>query len=285
MESIKSLDKVSTEMLYEAFSEAFKDYEMQLSQDELLTMLHRRGFDPKLSFGAFEGGKLVSFTFNGSGRFNDRLTAYDTGTGTIKEYRGKGLASRIFEYSIPHLKSAGISQYLLEVLQHNTKAVSLYLRLGFEVSREFNYYSESASRLRQAHHPVDPACKIQPADLSKKDEMRSFWDYQPSWQNSFDAVERAPGDFLILGAFKDGKLLAYCIFDPGSGDITQLAVDKAYRRKGLASLLLLEAIKSNRYISVKAINYLTKDTGFTGLMKSFGITLKGKQFEMIKQII
>lgn len=284
MEIIKSLERVSNKVLFEAFQRAFKDYEMQLSQDELLTMLHRRGFDPHLSFGAFEGEKLLSFTFNGTGRFNDQLTAYDTGTGTIKEYRGKGLASRIFEYSIPHLKSAGISQYLLEVLQHNTKAVLLYRKLGFEVIREFNYFTQTTSQLRRPSIEKDSAYKILPAKLSEKARMRTFWDQAPSWQNSFDAVERAPGDFLILGAYKDSKLLGYCIFEPVSGDITQIAVEKGYRRKGIASLLLLETIKSNMHASVKAINYPTEQIHFSSLMDSFGISKKGQQFEMIKQL-
>ncbi len=284
METIRSLEKVSNDKLFEAFQEAFKDYEMQLSQSELLKMLHRRGFTPELSFGAFAGEKLVSFTFNGTGSFNEHLTAYDTGTGTIEEYWGKGLASRIFEYSIPHLKAAGISQYLLEVLQHNSTAVSLYRRLGFEVSREFNYFTESSSRLRIPSIDPDSNYRILPSDLRQKEQMSSFWDNPPSWQNSFDAVERAPEDFLILGAYSDDKLVGYCIFEPGSGDITQIAVEKAYRRKGIASLLLLEAIQSNRYDSVKAINYLTDQTDFSHLMDSFGISKKGQQFEMIKQL-
>jgi len=284
METIRSLENVSNEMLFEAFQEAFKDYEMQLSQPELLRMLHRRGFTPELSFGAFSGEKLVSFTFNGTGRFNKHLTAYDTGTGTIEEYRGKGLASRIFEYSIPHLKGAGISRYLLEVLQHNSTAVSLYSRLGFEVSREFNYFTESSSQLRLPSIGLDSNYKILPTGLSEKVRMSSFWDHPPSWQNSFDAVERSSKDFLILGAYKNSELVGYCIFEPGSGDITQIAVEKRYRRKGIASLLLLEAIQSNQYDSVKAINYLTDQTDFSHLMDSFGISKKGQQFEMIKQL-
>jgi ribosomal protein S18 acetylase RimI-like enzyme len=114
--------------------------------------------------------------------------------------------------------------------------------------------------------------------------MRSFWDHQPSWQNSFEAVERTLEDFLIHGAFSEDKLLGYCIFEPGSGDITQLAVDRRYRRKGIASLLLLNAFQSNQYDSVKAINYETDQAGFKRLMESFGITLKGTQFEMVKQL-
>jgi ribosomal protein S18 acetylase RimI-like enzyme len=52
------------------------------------------------------------------------------------------MATEIFLYSIPYLKEVGISQYLLEVLQHNTKAVSLYKKLGFEVTREFSYFMQ-----------------------------------------------------------------------------------------------------------------------------------------------
>lgn len=284
MESIRSLEKVSNEGLFEAFQEAFKDYEMQLSQSELLKMLHRRGFTAHLSFGAFSGEKLVSFTFNGTGKYNKEHTAYDTGTGTIEEYRGKGLASQIFEYSIPHLKKAGINQYLLEVLQHNSKAVSLYRKLGFEVSREFNYFTQTTSQLHLPSIEKVSDYKILPAKLSEKARMSAFWDQVPSWQNSFDAVERATEDFLILGAYKDSELLGYCIFEPGSGDITQIAVEKRYRREGIASLLLLEAIQSNLYDSVKAINYPIEQTGFSSLMESFGISLKGQQFEMIKRL-
>ena len=89
---------------------------------------------------------------------------------------------------------------------------------------------------------------------------------------------------MILGAYKNDKLVGYCIFEPGSGDITQLAVEKRYRREGIASLLLLELIKLNKHDSVKAINYPTGQTGFSRLMESFGITLKGQQFEMIKRL-
>jgi ribosomal protein S18 acetylase RimI-like enzyme len=132
METIKFLDKISFDSLFVAFSEAFNTYEIQVNKEELRVMLNRRGFVPELSFGAFENDKLVSFTLNGIGVFNALKTAYDTGTGTIKEYRGKGIASKIFTYSLPFLKDAGVSQYLLEVLQHNTSAVSVYKSWAFQ---------------------------------------------------------------------------------------------------------------------------------------------------------
>ena len=137
---IKSLGKISFNTIFKAFNQAFADYEVQLNNAQLQTMLKRRGFNPELSFAAFDRDEIIAFTLNGTGNFNGIPTAYDTGTGTLKDYRGKGLATKIFEYSIPYLKKRNIEQYLLEVLQHNIKAVSVYKHLGFEVTREFNYF-------------------------------------------------------------------------------------------------------------------------------------------------
>ncbi len=137
---IKSLSKINFDTIFQAFSQAFADYEIQLDKEQLQIMLKRRGFDPDISFAAFDRNEIAAFTLNGTGYFNGILTAYDTGTGTLKNYRGKGLATKIFEYSIPYLRERNIEQYLLEVLQHNTKAISVYKNIGFEVTREFNYF-------------------------------------------------------------------------------------------------------------------------------------------------
>lgn len=94
---MKSLQGLSFNELFHAFEEAFRDYDFQLKKKELKTMLIRRGFSQELSFGAFIENKLVSFTFNGIGMFNGVKTAYDTGTGTIAEYRGKGIASALLK--------------------------------------------------------------------------------------------------------------------------------------------------------------------------------------------
>ena len=66
---IKSLDSICFDELFETFEQAFADYEVQLNKSELLTMLKRRGFDSKASFGAFDGDKIVSFTCNADMEF------------------------------------------------------------------------------------------------------------------------------------------------------------------------------------------------------------------------
>jgi len=284
METIKSLDKISFDLLYKSFNEAFKDYELQLNPKELETMLNRRGFVPKLSFGAFDDDKLVSFTFNGIGLFNNVKTSYDTGTGTLKEYRGKGLATKVFTYSLPYLRKAYVKQYLLEVLQHNTKAVSVYQKIGFTVNREFNYFSQRVNEVKLKSKTINPNYQIRTIDLSFSKLMTELWDFTPSWQNSFEAIARKPEDFIILGTFKEQNLIGYCVFEPNSGDITQIAVHKKHRRKGIATSLLETAMNSNLHSTVKCINTEIKCNSITAFLESFEIPLKGKQFEMIKQL-
>ncbi len=284
METIKSLDTLSFGSLFIAFNEAFRDYEIQVNSEELSVMLSRRGFVPSLSFGLFDDDKLIAFTLNGIGEFNSRKTAYDTGTGTIKEYRGRGLASKIFTDSLPFLKEAGVSQYLLEVLQHNTSAVSVYRKLGFAVSREFNYFTQPGSSVSIPPKILPSAYRIGEACIEQRSEFSGFWDFTPSWQNGFEAILRRKEDFKILGAYKGQQIVGYCIFEPTSGDVTQIAIDKKHRRLGLASALLSEALKYNRHTSVKVINTEISCGNMTAFLNSCGIPLKGKQFEMIKKL-
>ena len=170
---------------------------MQLNRAELQAMLKRRGFDPEFSFAAFDGDKIVSFTCNGIGDFNGIRTAYDTGTGTLKDYRGTGLATQVFESSIPYLKEAGIKEYLLEVLQHNTGAVSVYRKIGFRVTREFYYFRAENRQVRNEVH-VDIPYTLQAIRIEDHVSISDFWDFKPSWQNSLEAIGRAADTFVCL---------------------------------------------------------------------------------------
>jgi len=281
---IRSLGKTGYDAIYKAFTRAFADYELQLNAQQLQTMLKRRGFNPDVSFAAFEGDEITAFTLNGTGIYNGIPTAYDTGTGTVPAYRGQGLATKIFEHSIPYLRETGIRQYLLEVLQHNTNAVSVYLKLGFEVSREFNYFRQDVKAVTNEISGSGSPFTVKQINIEEFPGLAEFWDFSPSWQNGFASVQRAAGDFVSLGAFAGRQLAGYCIFEPVSGDITQLAVDKKHRRKGIASLLLNQMIRLNRNDIIKVINTEISCSSISGFLSAKNIAVAGKQFEMMRKL-
>ena len=270
---IKSLEKTDFDTLFRAFGRAFADYEVQLNAEQLRAMLTRRGFDPALSFAAFDGAQIAAFTLNGIGNFNGVPTAYDTGLGT-----------EIFRHSMPHLRRAGVGQYLLEVLQYNTRAVSVYRNLGFETVREFNYFCRANTEIADRGDTPRLPHSVRRTDPEKFASISSFWDFTLSWQNSFESIGRAAGDFVSLGVFTEEELAGYCVFEPASGDVAQIAVKRQYRRKGIAGLLLREMLRLNRNDSLKIINTDVSCDSMTGFLQAKNIVPQGKQFEMIRKI-
>ncbi len=274
----------SLDELFAAFELAFADYEIQIDKTEHMTMLRRRGFDPALSFAAFDEGRIVSFTCNGIGNFYGTPTAYDTGTGTLKDYRGRGLATRIFEYSIPYLKQAGIVEYLLEVLQHNTGAISVYRKLGFEVTREFYYFRARPEQIEDKMKVIDLPYDLLNIDINEYDSIPSFWDFKPSWQNSIESIGRSPEGFVCRGLFTEEELIGYSVFEPASGDVTQIAVDRRYRRRGIGSLLFDDMLRAVKHDSIKVINTDMTCDPMTAFLRSKNMEPAGKQYEMIKKL-
>ncbi len=280
---IKSLTESSFDKIYTAFSDAFSDYDIQVNRDELEAMTKRRGFSADASFAAFENDRIVAFTLNGIGMFKGKKTAYDTGTGTIREYRGQGLAAQIFEYSLPHLKEIGVQNYLLEVLQHNTTAFNIYQKMGFQVSREFNYFKQENDKVEVKKLKNDNI-QLRSAELAELEKLERFFDFDPSWQNSFDSIKRDKSNFIITGAYESNVLIGLSVFEPKSGDLTQIAVSPEHRRKGIGSLLLSKILTENKNTILKIVNTETTCDSITAFLRANKIEITGKQFEMIREV-
>lgn len=276
---IRNLEHTDFDTLFKGFERAFADYEIHFEKEEVRSMINRRGYNPKLSFAAFDDNEIVAFTLNGTGTFNNIPTAYDTGTGTVKEYRGQSLAGKIFTYSIPFLREAGIRQYLLEVLQNNEKAISVYRRMHFETTREFDCFRQTIERLD--NQDVNAGCLVESVSLDAIRQSQSCCDFTSSWQNSIESMERGISELTCLGAFLAGKMVGHCVFDVQTGDLTQIAVRCDYRRKGIGSQLLQEAVRRMKTGFIKVLNIDSETPAMPAFLQNRNIPLVSKQFEMI----
>lgn len=279
---VESLEGVSIEVLHEAFSAAFSDYTepFRMTAAMLQYMLERRGYDAALSFAAFSGDRLVGFILNGSGTWNGALTAYDTGTGVRPEYRGRGVASQIFDESLPVLRRHGVRQYLLEVIRTNTNAVRLYRKSGFTVSREFDYWTgqPGAVRLDRAGLPAEfETEKIWDPDW---EALSRFWDFEPSWQNSVDSVMRKRDHITVLGVKHRGAVVAYACMEGHTGDLPQLATDPAYRRQGLATALVGRLLGTLQPPEFRVTNTYSAYEPMRVFLTGLGLNPGYGQFEM-----
>ncbi len=281
---IRNLEHTDFDTLFISFERAFSDYEICFDKGEVRSMLKRRGYDPRISFAAFEKDEIVAFTLNGKGIYNGIPTAYDTGTGTVKEYRGQGIAGKIFSYSIPFLKEAGIRQYLLEVLQNNHRAITVYNRMNFETSREFDCFRQTIGAINNAPADLSSEYTVEPVTIDFILQCQDFCDFYPSWQNSIESIRRAETDLTCLGVKISGIPVGYCVLDPHTGDLSQIAIREEYRRRGIASRLLHEATKRMKTDFVKVLNINSDNTALSAFLKNKNITLTSKQFEMILRL-
>ena len=63
------------------------------------------------------------------------MTAFNTGTGVIPEFRGQQLVDRLYAFALPFFQEANITNCALEVIQENARAIRVYERIGFSKKR------------------------------------------------------------------------------------------------------------------------------------------------------
>lgn len=72
--------------------------------------------------------------------------------------------------------------------------------------------------------------------------------------------------------------------DPGTGDLTLIAVSPDYRRQGIGTILLKKAIGQMNYGSLKIVTTDTNCSSISEFLKYHSIEAAGQQFEMMKTL-
>jgi ribosomal protein S18 acetylase RimI-like enzyme len=265
--------------------EAFADYYVpfDLTERQFRNHLTMNNVDLTQSVGAFDGDEMVGFTLNGFGDWNSIPTVYDAGTGVLPEYRRRGISESMFRMMMPVFKEKGIQQYLLEVIAQNSAALNLYKKLGFAIQREL-LLMENDGDIRPS---TKKAVGVQIAEMPfpEKDLFASFWDGQPSWQNSSEAVARSIKTKRLLGAFVAGKCVGYIAFSSGRGQVAQLAVHREYRRRGIGTRLLEEMGKeTGKKHKLQVVNLDSSITYAVRFFQKRGFTTRLAQYEMIGEL-
>lgn len=267
MVTIRTLTHDDFDAIHATFLEAFGDYvvTMQLTREQFLEMITRRGWVPEASVGAFEGDTMVAFTANAV----EGEEAYDSGTGVIPRYRRQGLARDLMERSFDLLRARGVRTYILEVIEANVQAAELYRSCGFTETRGLQCWVLDSSTARR---------EVSPRRLDDSSTRRLWWDVQPSWQNSTFSIARAQDEHVILGD-ENG----YVVVFPSTGDVPQLAVRPEARRKGVGTRLVeLAAAAAGK--PLRFINVDDRDAGIAAFLEHLGARRTVRQLEMSRPL-
>ena len=152
--------------------------------------------DLELSVGVFENQKLIAFILHGWDTIKNQKVVYNGGTGVIPSKRGNGLTKRMYLFSLPVLQKKGVDKIVLEVISKNIQAIKSYEKSGFTKTRELACFKGSFKSKR-----INKDLEIRPLLAYPWKIMESFWDINPTWQNSKNAMNTLRTVDTSFGAY------------------------------------------------------------------------------------
>jgi len=207
--TIRSLKNTSFDDLLTCFLLAFENYyvKMPTNPDYYAQRWKAAKVNYDLSYGMFDGDKLVGFIIHAVDQRFGLKTAYNTGTGVIPAYRQKRVVNSIYDFAIPELRKNGIRKCTLEVITKNSKAIRAYENVGFKICKNYkcytgeiatddsNDYSLSQKMLDELNWTLLPNQNYYSWDFQKETLAKGSYEYfeiiQKDVLESFFIVNRA----------------------------------------------------------------------------------------------
>lgn len=267
---VKKLENTTFDIIVDCFLRSFENYYVKVPTDKNYYKERWKiaKVDYALSYGMFDGDKLVGFIINAIDKRNGEKIAFNTGTGVLPEYRGRRIVKSIYDFAIPDLKINGVTKCSLEVIIENTKAIKSYQRIGFEICKTFNCFSGEIKLISNA--------KI---EMNKVDYNTFNWGKLPnqnlySWDFNLEVIKN--GDYDYYQITKDNFIESFFVVNTKNEYLAQFEIlkesDGCWNR-------LFKGIKevSN---SIKIINVDTRLNEKINFINSIGLSNTVNQYEM-----
>lgn len=269
---IRLLSEEDFNLLYATFKMAFTTNEVtfQPSIEEFSHRLRKKlHINRDISAGSYDGNEMTGFILHSSAIYEGIPTAYNGGTGVLPGFRNQKTAERIYEFLIPKIQQKFLARILLEVVESNESAISLYEKIGFTFKRKFKCYKMNQHR--------ESISKIPIVEGSLSEVNFTFNDFEPSFIDSSEHLMR--GEEKVLLSKKDHMTTGYVIFQPHLGRISQLAVDRIHRHTGAGEALLVQA-QSIAKKPLTIMNIPDDEFGFDSFLIHNGFQNQINQYEM-----
>ncbi len=276
--TVHTLETFSIEDIANAFNLAFADYiiPIQLSPMNLLDKIKSENIFLDYSIGISVEGKLVAFILTGIDSKDNAMLSYNAGTGVIPEFRGNHFTQKMYDYLLPLLSKNNIHHHQLEVITKNTKAIFIYQKLGYHITKQVSCFKGTVNAPKVASPYI-----FRRIDILDESDFLPFWNHQPTYQNTFSSINRNLELHQSVGAFFKGNCVGYIIFVITTGRIKQFAVHPDFRQKGIGKQLFYEVQKTNPNSEISLINIDNTDSETITFLHKINLNRTVEQFEMV----
>lgn len=149
---LRRYDETYAAAMHAAHNEAFTDHPNFTPWTEVMWkqwVTESRSFRPELSFVVVEPSapqRVVAYVqsaeFDAHFQATGRREAYVGKVGTLRDFRGRGLAGTLLRHALAAYQAAGYDEASLDVDSENpTGALGVYERVGFEVENRWTNYA------------------------------------------------------------------------------------------------------------------------------------------------
>lgn len=268
--NVSKLAKTPITAVIECFLLAFSDYSIKMPTDHAyyIERWKAAGVDLKLSYGMFDGKKLVAFIIHAVDTRDSKLTAFNTGTGVIPEYRGRGIVKSIYKYALDDLQKNGVERSTLEVITENDKAIRAYLGVGFNISTKYKCFAGEIQ--------LECGDQVELSEIALKDVN---WERLPnqqyySWDFQKETIMARKYSFYQV--VYDGKPESFFIFSPETKYLAQFDLLNAGNMGWERLFSAIRQVSDN----VKVINVDERLTDKLAIITASGLAISVEQYEM-----
>jgi len=272
--TVKSLADISFDKILDCFLLAFENYFVTMPTDRNYYRERWKAskVDFNLSYGMFDKEKLVGFIFHSIDKRYGVLTAYNSGTGVIPEFRGNGIVKSIYKYALEDLEQNNIEKSTLEVITNNEKAICSYKNVGFKKSKTYKCFSGTIK--------VEYS---EPFEIEEINLHSINWGELPnqhfySWDNQKESI--LEGNFTFLQVVNNKEPESFFIIKPENGYVAQLDILKPNSNSWNRLFFAIKSISP----TIKINNVDERLTDKINQLGKIGLNNSVNQYEMELEI-
>ncbi len=213
--TVRNLSHQTLDEVLDCFLLAFDNYFVPLPKDRdyFIRRWQAAGVDLSSSYGMFDQGQMVGFILNAVGRRLGYKTAFNTGTGVLPQYRGKGITKSIYQFALPDLKKQGFERSTLEVITQNVAAIKAYQSVGFVINKHYKCFKGIIQVT------VPEGWSIIEIPMEQVDWTALPLQHLYSWDNQPETL--VDGSYQMYHVYFQDKLESYFILDEGQQYLAQ----------------------------------------------------------------
>lgn len=253
---IKSLENTAIYEIVSTLNFAFSDYfvPINFTEEYVNERWTASGVDYSLSFGVFDGKKLVGFIIHAINYYGETKVAYNASTGVIPSHRRQGLLTKLYSKAITALQENGIQKSTLECITKNERAILAYQKVGFNIDRHYKLY-----KLNWEQVEIKSELKVNVTTDFYFDDFKHLENYFPSIENQDHCLEKYKESLISITVFDGNEIVAYLIFHKNSKRIHRLGAKE--NNWNLLGEILFSGLPTGNYniINIDTVNTTIHD--------------------------